>query len=141
MTTDQIPKVHDGGPAFARPMGSAPGRYNASQEGMTLREYFAVRAPQEIPDWFKGPALRAIKLPVPDAAIADEAAEWNRDPCYDLDGVFDDGERQRLAREYSDAMNNYGSEIVAAQAEMEVARYFAWRWHYADMMLAARGAA
>jgi hypothetical protein len=44
MTTDQIPKVHNGGPAFARPMGSAPGKYNASQPGMTLRAYLAAHA-------------------------------------------------------------------------------------------------
>lgn len=44
MTTDQIPKMHDGGPAFARPMGGAPGKYNASQPGMTLRAYLAAHA-------------------------------------------------------------------------------------------------
>lgn len=134
-------EIDHGGPAFPVPYHPQEGIKTVNPKGMKLRAYFAVRAPEEIPAWFKGPALRAVKLPVPDAAIAEEAAEWNRDPCYDLDGVFDDGERQRLAREYSDAMDKYGSEIVAAQAEMEVARYFAWRWHYADMMLAARGAA
>lgn len=44
MTTDQIPKVHDGGPAFARPLGSATGRSNDSQPGMSLRAYLAAHA-------------------------------------------------------------------------------------------------
>ncbi|MFM0432317.1 hypothetical protein PQQ75_25125 [Paraburkholderia aspalathi] len=44
MTTDHIPKINDGGPAFARPLGSTTGRYNDSQPGMTLRAYLAAHA-------------------------------------------------------------------------------------------------
>lgn len=39
-----MPKENDGGPAFPRPMGSGNLHYNESQEGMSLRDYFAIKA-------------------------------------------------------------------------------------------------
>lgn len=73
----------NGGPAF--PIISEHGERLESAAGLSTRDYFAIRAPEEIPGWF-----------MPDGAV------------------------------------------IASGPKEKAARYFLWRWHYADMMLAHR---
>lgn len=122
-------------PTILHPVSARPLIHG--QDGMSLREYFAARAPAEIPEWFGGPPVRNVARPYCPSEIASEVAEWLRDPCYDLDGVFDDEPRQQMAKAYQDATNQYDQEVVVAQGEQVIARYYAWRWHYADQMLNA----
>ena len=39
-------KINDGGPAFPMPRGAAAGKHNDSQQGMSLRDWFAGMAMQ-----------------------------------------------------------------------------------------------
>jgi hypothetical protein len=130
--------INNGGPAFARPMGSAVGRYSPSQEGASLRDYFAIRAPLEIPAWFKyTPGTPRPVVPVPHEVLTPaQYKEW--------DGLDDWLELRDVCQEVRDFHVKYTAASDAAKAwdlEREIAHYFSWRWHYADGMLAMRGAA
>ena len=103
--------------------------------GVHLRDYFAARAPAEIPDWFVHVEPSKAFPPMPDYKTLDEAhqktaRDWQCDPCYDLP--------EELAW--------YGEKVAAHRAGKEAwgtanrrARYVQWRWAYADMMLDVRG--
>ncbi|CAB3784613.1 hypothetical protein [Pararobbsia alpina] len=105
--------------------------------GATLRDYFAVRAPAEIPDWFKhAPATSRPVIPVPHASLTSEQyKEW--------DGLDEWLELSDVSNEVREFHAKYKAAIDAAYAwdrDQEIARYFAWRWRYADSMLKARQA-
>lgn len=99
---------------------------------------FAAHAPEEIPAWFDSPALPPLTLPEPHPSIAEEARQWANDPCYDFDAVFNErDDRRRLASLYADAMRAHSETVYARQGEHAKVRYFGWRWHYAEQMVAA----
>lgn len=76
--------THDGGPAFPRPLGHIPQSYSEaehSQEGMTLRDYFAANAdPRELcdkdglPDW-AARAVMGVEGPMP-LRTSIERVQW-----------------------------------------------------------------
>jgi hypothetical protein len=104
-------------------------------ETLTMRDYFAANAPAEIPDWFRHeepprdyppqPDWRDIK----DREQAEIAANWLSDGCYDLPESL----RWFAAavKQHRDSREQWGRENAAE-------RFFQWRWHYADMMIASR---
>jgi len=55
-------KINDGGPAFPMPRGAAAGKHNDSQQGMSLR------------DWFAGMALQGYRSRVDCLTLSPEAA-------------------------------------------------------------------
>jgi hypothetical protein len=129
-----VSKRNDGGPAFPRPMGSTTGRFNSSQEGMTLRDYFAASAPGEIPAWFKhAPAQERPTIPVPHEALTEEQyKEWEG-----LGDWLNPEDASAEVRDF-DAKYQVARETDAAWGvEQQVARYFAWRVFYAEQMIAA----
>lgn len=104
----------------------------------SLRDYFAARAPTEIPGWFN-PKIDAPMIKTPDpvdyvnADVNPKAEddrrmmeEWSRDPCYDLPDHL--SAFQRAWAEYCSAMEWRNKSILEN-------RYFMWRYHYADMMM------
>lgn len=133
-TTNESSKPADGGPAF--PLGANEYAGHSPVWGMSLRDYFAIRAPSEIPDWFRlTPATERPVVPIPHECLTDEQyLEWeglgdwiNPDDASEEVKAFD--VRYEKAR---DAAAVWDSELLAC-------RYFAWRWAYADAMLKARG--
>lgn len=102
------------------------------QPGMTLRAYFAARAPEEIPHWFK-PVMPEYTGPAgPKLEDIDNdhdrklAKQWMEEETFDLPPRLQWFEDERRAAE----------EASAAFAKIcEAHRYFAWRWHYADRMV------
>lgn len=107
----------DGGPAFPAPAGVQ----HITTCGMTLRDYFAARAPETPASWFKP------SLPVrpPD--------KWVGCDGWQFDTEDDAATRCGLA--YS---NDNAPLIAKWEEECAVAKYVQWRWAYADAMLAAR---
>ena len=108
-----------------------------------LRAYFAAHAPNEIPNWFvfeRPPIRPAIsrwhalaKVPGFEALSTEgkrDAAAWLADPCYD---PSDDIEP--ICKEAQRLMGLDQDRFEAERRAAEAARYFAWRWHYADQML------
>lgn len=138
-------------PAFPSTNNVRVGEYvTGGHPGMSLRAYFAARAPTEIPDWFIMPAdqLPSRVLAIHrDVALEQQCGfatlpeddkrtlrEWLRD------GVWDLPERLELIGHGAAAMLEVNrAEVIASEADRRAAVYFAWRWHYADMMVKAGG--
>lgn len=131
--------MKNGGHAFPMVRRGCDGRSDATEydgnEGMTLRDYFATHAPTSIPIWFTHVEPSKDNLPaMPDHLQLDEvhqkiARDWEEDPVYDL----------------PEELTWYGEKVFAYRHawalwrdENSAARFFQWRWHYADGMLAER---
>lgn len=135
----------NGGPAFPcaeASQNNSTGETTVHQwgrPGVTMRDYFAARAPLEIPAWFQGPESRVLIRPLPGDRIVPWVENWLRDPCYDLADVVEDDARDE-AIAFEALMREFWAAQTRVKQEREIARYFAWRWHYADQMLAAGAA-
>lgn len=119
------------------------GDASETNEGMTLREYFAAHAPTEIPTWFVHVEPTRNYPPMPDinevSREADDvhrkiALDWQHDPCFELE-------------DHTPELKWYSDEVKAHRAGREAwreqdirARYFQWRYAYADGMLEFGGA-
>lgn len=138
----------DSGPAFPHVIPS-PRCDEPHQviEGLTKREWYATHAPAVVPDWFADANDGLPPLPhIPDTAAAlamvpgsnalsdcdrNEVLAWMRDGVWDLPphtaefGRAAQAELERARTEYRDE----------AARRREAARFIAWRWHYADMMV------
>lgn len=110
---------------------NAPGE--KANEGMSMREYFAAHAPEEIPSWFTH---------VPPKKDIPEAAEWDKieneedkQLCQDwvFDGIFDLPEHLQW---FSDTFKNHNEALIQWNKTNEGARYFQWRSFYADALIA-----
>jgi hypothetical protein len=108
-----------------------------NSDEITLLDYFAARAPQDIPDWFQpsypeyeGPAYPAIPEGIPEEDRK-MLASWTKDGCWDLEGEYawfqEAAETYRQARENHDYMCKMGA-------------YYEWRWEYAESMVTFRKA-
>lgn len=159
--------IGDGGPAYARSAAWSPSGTSASksQEGATLRDYFAARAPAEIPNWFMWhgqmpvPAvpqvpsvIQALRTAPGFSVLEDIEATEDREEqigeayiCVDTGGEPrpELAEIVKFARDMIASAEQAAASARAAarqiEAENEAMRYFAWRWHYANQMLRARG--
>lgn len=100
---------------------------------MTRRDYFAAHAPIEIPTWFEHPEPPKNIPPKPDFAALDPAhqsivRDWQEDPCFDLP--------EELTW-YAEKWTAYQKARADWNDENDAARFFHWRWYYADRMLVA----
>lgn len=132
----------NGGAAFPRPIGqvapAAGGKFNAAQDGMSLRDYFAARAPERIEEWFvyvhptQRPALlfAHLELDAEEQRQFEGLGDWIN-PEDVSEKVRDFAARANAAHEAAEAYDRGRSR----------ARYCAWRYAYADAMLEAREAA
>lgn len=97
----------------------------------STRDYFAAHAPDQIPVWFVHKEPKREYPPMPDYLKLDEthqqtALSWQRDGCFDL----------------PEEIAWFGEKVTAhrkGKADWEdanyAARYFQWRFYYADMMI------
>lgn len=126
---------------------------------ITLRDYFAAQAPADPPSWFTVPAQPFEAPPVPpspaftlDDMVSDDRArrtcrDWFRDGDFDLEDAIgvplppDVVAWRDSVGAYHEAMERRGEARYAHDAAQKRARYIAWRWAYADLMLAARDGA
>jgi len=132
--------------AFPRPYSDNFDRHgykekNLAQEGATLLDYFAARAPLDIPscyehkppernypdrptwqDWFKGNPL-----------VTEEDRNILR--AYVSDGCFD---LPPHLTGFAKDLETYRANTVAWDCSNKKARFFQWRWFYAMEMLCLR---
>lgn len=107
---------------------AVPAQYAATGE---RRDYFAAHAPADIPAWFQFDTGPKPVLPHPGALSGKHAKQWGVDGWLDESDV----DPEVLAfRERYHAAFKATDQYEAGHAQ---ARFIAWRWHYADMMLAA----
>ena len=134
-------------PFRATPLYAFPRDHGA--HGMTLRDYYAAHAPQ-VPPWFAWAALpEGLNI----TAALRQQADYNALTIQDLerlresenDGEFILADLPQHLVPIADAANRAAfaswRERSAAEERRTADRFFAWRWHYADQMLATRGAA
>lgn len=108
----------NGGQAFPHPDYLAQG-----WEGMTLRDYYMVHAPREIPAWFH-------------AAMPDERP---RDAWTSEDGKRCYPNRYVAERNHGDLIVNQNAKAQEAwDIEQRKARQFQWPFAWADAMLKER---
>ena len=114
-------------------------------DGMTLLDFFASQAPTEIPAWFDPEPLHDSKPqepisvyqfakdhdPTGEYGLYSTLSDWFRDPCYD----FSEG---TMERKFQDIIENYWAEKAIWDNNNQIARYFKWRWYYAQQMLKER---
>jgi hypothetical protein len=101
-----------------------------------LREYFAAHAPLPIPDWFKGDHGNNMPL-IPDAPSHWGAAEASQ--FVDLkNGIGLVIHAKQEVAEFYACWLVAKSKQAAWKDQMREKKYFAWRWYYADQMIASR---
>jgi len=112
---------------------------------VSLRNYLAANAPTEIPEWFR-PNLPAIPLyKGPAGFLTDDPRykaltreqqrilfDWMHDSGYDIDESL-----MALGREAYDKHAQLERDRERISDEREEARYFKWRWYYAENMVGA----
>jgi hypothetical protein len=138
---------HDGGPAFHvsfKWVGQKPDeKLVFDHVGVTVRDYFAAHAPA-VPDWF---VYREPNPPTPPPAadLDDFDAKWARDissddcPEESLNHHDVKPERAAKIRDYARVYGAYWTARLAHLDRQAINRIVAWRYAYADAMLAARG--
>ena len=114
----------NGGPAFPFPAIMYPnGEMNHGEGGMTLRDYFAMQAPKEVPHWFV-PKMRAKPLP---KWVGESGTEYKS---------------SHLAEKAEG--DNYHNANAEAFEEWEedrlISKMAQWPWFWADIQLEARKA-
>lgn len=104
--------------------------------GLSTREYYAAHAPLEIPEWFDWhePAapIQADTTPLDIEARSILNGWKNKINCGFVASIE---ELPTELQSYGAAHLEYLEAIRAHSRECPAGRYFAWRWHYADMML------
>lgn len=115
--------------------------------GMLLLDYFAARAPEQIPEWFRPEDAVSVPLPLGRLDALDMQPGYQALPEADrtaleryMQDAYDEP-REEIAdfgtAAYA-AVAKRREEIKAAIQANEAARYFAWRWHYALNMIRTR---
>lgn len=117
-----------------------------------LRDYFAAHAPEKPQDWAPSSVTIIPPRPEPPAVIKDAAEQWLDDPCYDFAVCFKEHEGQDpeelefwppkyrpLAERFEAEMNEWWEFKRKANLADDRANFIAWRWAYADAMIAERG--
>lgn len=109
----------------------------ANHLGLSKREYFAAHAP-EMPEWFtRGIELEPYKgaqpprwqdqpQPFQHEARLWQKGEWNANISEELE-------------DFRKSTQEYHLELAAHDIEQNMKRLCAWRYYYADIMLAEKG--
>lgn len=105
-------------------------------EGLTIRQHFAINAPNEIPTWFKHTEDEPPKPPKHYTSLGlDENSKqykilknWHNDSIYDLPEEY--SKYQKEWESYIDATSEYNKKEIEN-------RYFQWRTYYADALINA----
>lgn len=103
---------------------------------MNDRDYFAMHAPMSIPDWFKGEYSGDMPR-IPDAPSHWGAAEAAQLSDLKAGIGFVSTARQEVAEFFALYLAARDKQNAWRDRQRE-RKYFAWRWYYADMMIAAR---
>lgn len=132
--------MNDGGPAF--PCGGSLSDLNiiasAGLSGMSLRDWFAGKAP-EVPSWWMQyePVLTSFKYPPEFLANKDKISAWHA-----WGDTIDDSDLnpEWLAefKQLAAARNAHQTTERERNEQFRITRIALWNYAYADAMLAAR---
>jgi len=103
---------------------------------MNDRDYFAAHAPYQIPEWFRFDAGNNMPR-VPDAP-----SHWGAAQSTEFLDLKEERSRvvdvsMEVAEFYARWLEARGKH-AAWRDQMRERKYFAWRWYYADQMIANR---
>ncbi|POB00134.1 hypothetical protein C2134_02785 [Chromobacterium sinusclupearum] len=100
-----------------------------------LRDYFAAQAPADIPAWFEWkPDRERPSIPSKFELNSEELRQQ-------LEGLGDWLDVKDVHPEVAALADHMARARTAAEQwdrQRDIGRYIAWRWAYADMMIAAR---
>lgn len=106
----------------------------ANHLGLSKREYFAAHAP-EMPGWF----TRGIKLE-PYKGVQPPRWQDQPEPFQEEARLWQQGEwNEKISEELEDfrkSVHEYHAELTAHDIRQRTIQLRAWRYYYADMMLA-----
>lgn len=121
---------------------SVDGQLIADDAGMTsagymdMRDKFAMNAP-EMPGWFRAPYHRPY--PVQPEYIAELPRKFHREWLEVRDRYWDDPRVSAEVREFGARVKAANLDLGKWNYDEKAHQFIAWRWHYADLMMAARG--
>lgn len=105
--------------------------------GLSKREYFAAHAP-EMPEWF----TRGIKLE-PYKGVQPPRWQDQPEPFQEEARLWQQGEwNEKISEELEDfrkSVHEYHAELTAHDIRQRTIQLRAWRYYYADIMLAEKG--
>lgn len=116
--------------------GPGGASYTEMHAGMDMRQYYAAHAPA-VPDWFRleregsMPAVR----PTPDSFSDDERAQL----VLLYNGTLRKDAASVEVVDFWMAQSQEKFALDAWRNKMREKKFFAWRWHYADMMIQSEG--
>lgn len=127
--------LKDGGQAFPRPAAWSPSGMTGSsaESGMSMRQYYAAHAPAA-PDWFR---FETDNLPptvpsVPQGWDTEQRAEF----LMIKEGSIDEACAKLEVREFWRIYSPARAKLEVWRMDMRKRKFFAWRWFFADMMIA-----
>ena len=103
-----------------------------AQPGLSIREYFACRAPNAIPGWFEHVQPAKTHGPKP---------EYSPERRFEPGSDEDRAERARVNAEYdafAPAIEQWNVAHDAWHRRDSMSRLVQWRWAYADAMIEGR---
>lgn len=108
----------------------APAFQSVGHRGLTVREYYAANAPA-VPDWYQPER----KTPSPAMPLA----QWEHHSNEQMEfNSLRNGTRSTAAPEVLEFHEKWKEweKLMDRWADQSTEeRFFAWRWHYADMMI------
>lgn len=107
---------------------------STSSVPMTMRQYFAAHAPHPVPDWFKfrDREPMPIEPEIPTTWTTAQRDEFVRLKNGEVKEFATDPAVAEFYRPWSQARG----DMNAWRDRQRAAKFFAWRWYYADMMVA-----
>ena len=120
-----------------------------ASRNQTLLDLFASRAPETIPGWMRFEGLPEVKMPLSRYQACLQQPLWGGMSANDKDAInawfnveFDEGLlpepllslAQRIKSDIAESRRLHEADIC----EIEARKYFAWRWFYAQKMVASR---
>jgi len=124
---------------------------DSTRKGLTKREYFAVNAPNEIPEWFIHSFDKEPGRPTP---IGFQFGKYSNHPQKDLfcqywndeadmwedkNGEVPESLKTELAIHFQ-LWNKYNEDVRAWELNNKIVRYFQWQTFYADQLINALNA-
>lgn len=115
---------------------------------VTLRDQFAMHAPETPPAWFRHkppfevPPLLSFRdalmqieeVDTLDLEVRASIINWSNDPCYEMENPA----HNLIGQAAFSLMDSHNKKRADAIEANEAATWFSWRWHYATTMMRTR---
>lgn len=123
-----------GGPAFPNRGDNTPD--NPIYDGMTLLDYFAAHAPDEVPAWFD-PEFQEPHPVMPDARELPPNLRRTGEEIARGNYVLHEDDPPEII-EFDRLMGEYRAQSARRTVRYRLYRLASWRWFYAVQMIEAK---